>query len=103
MARCEFEWMGVCHADELFYLFSIPDQTMPDEMQLSDDIIRAWASFARTGHPGKMGVIEWEEAFNVKRSDFNAKYMALDPANYSMVSGAYRQVCDQFWKPKIFA
>lgn len=46
---------GVCHADELQYLFPIADRLFPDKMQQPDDLKMAevlttlWANFAKTG------------------------------------------------------
>lgn len=94
--------MGVCHADELFYLFSIPDQKTVEEKELSQDMIRAWANFAKRGNPGSMRTVQWSEAFERTRNDTVTRYMALDSANYTMVDGFYLPTCDNFWRPRIF-
>lgn len=62
-------------------------------------MIKAWTNFARTGNPGKVGGVEWTEALD----DGSVDYLNLDSADYKMVKGAYKEKCDAFWKPKIFA
>jgi carboxylesterase type B len=50
-------WEGVCHAEELFYLFGTPKrESWPDEQcwplddkQMSSQFIQSWASFATNG------------------------------------------------------
>ncbi|KAJ8984076.1 hypothetical protein NQ317_006574 [Molorchus minor] len=48
---------GVCHADELQYLFPVGDGLFPDRKPSSDDkqvaelLTTMWANFARTGNP----------------------------------------------------
>ncbi|XP_070539024.1 cholinesterase-like [Ptychodera flava] len=48
-------WMGCLHGDEIAYVFGIPLNTStgysPAEQELSRQMMRYWASFARTGHP----------------------------------------------------
>ncbi|KAH9490071.1 hypothetical protein Btru_035159 [Bulinus truncatus] len=50
-------WMGVLHADEIWFLFGHPlNKTLSftkDEEQLSRDMMRYWANFAKTGDPNK--------------------------------------------------
>ncbi|HVN64982.1 MAG TPA: carboxylesterase family protein, partial [Candidatus Binataceae bacterium] len=45
---------GASHAFELQYLFdATPNPALtPDQVELSDRMIRAWTQFARNGHPG---------------------------------------------------
>ena len=105
MGICSEPWMGVCHADELFYLFSIPDQRTAEERRLSRDMIRAWTSFARSGQPGVIGPksVQWTEAFDRNdTSSFTTRHMALDPRNYSMIEGFWKTTCDDFWRQRIF-
>ena len=117
MGICDEPWMGVCHADDLFYLFSIPDQKTTEEDQLSRDMIKAWANFARHGSPGVMGGgrggkggVQWEEAFGnsltLNSTNLADKYvtshMTLDPLNYTMIDAFWKQSCDDFWREKIF-
>lgn len=46
---------GVCHADELQYLFPLPDKFFPEKMQQRNDLKMAevlttlWVNFAKTG------------------------------------------------------
>ena len=82
------------------------------EYRLSRDMILAWTNFAKTGVPGKVGgvaedgggnrttsAITWTEALDQGTVD----YLNLDSNDYRMVKAAYRDKCDAFWKPKIFA
>ena len=64
---------------------------------------RAWTNFAKTGDPGVMGEVKWEEAFEEKASDKVTRHMSLNVNAFQMVSGIYRNTCDHFWKDKIEA
>jgi len=63
-------------------------------------MIRAWTNFAKRGHPGKMGDMEWEEAITV--DDPATRFMELDTKDYKMVGDYYRETCDAFWSKRIF-
>src|SRR6218665_454339 len=63
---CSKDWMGVCHADELFYLFMIPEQVREIDRKLSQVMIRAWTLFARFGNPQHASTVFWDEAFTRK-------------------------------------
>jgi len=61
---------GPHHGGEVSYVFGHLDrppagavETPPDErdLALSRDIVRAWASFAKTGNPGAIGGLDWPE------------------------------------------
>lgn len=97
---------GVGHAMDVPYVFGIPIGLRgiiynEKEYRLSRDMITAWTSFAKTGHPGMMGSVQWGEAFE-PNSNGNTKFMALHVDDYKMVSDYYKQRCDAFWKPKMF-
>lgn len=100
-------WKAVCHGEDIVYLFIIPYiKSNPELSQLSRDMIHAWTSFAKTGQPGKLGDVEWTEAFE-RNSDHSisnpvTKHMSLDSVNYKMIPDFYKETCDVFWKPKIF-
>lgn len=49
-------WMGVCHAEDIPFVFGWPFGGSPvsfifneDDKRLSRDVIKAWSSFAKTG------------------------------------------------------
>jgi len=95
-------WMGACHGEDAVYVFGNPlrhiELYSAEDYQLSVDVVRAWTQFAATGHPGEMGVVEWNEAF----SSGSMQLMNLDPKSYRMLSGVFTKACDEFWKSKIF-
>lgn len=96
-------WRGVCHGEDIVYLFA-PQMTKTKtayEYELSKDMITAWTSFAKTGDPGKMGSVQWTEAFD--KDNQYTRHMTLDSADYRMVSDYYKQTCNVFWQPKIFS
>jgi len=97
--------MGVCHAEDVVYMFGIPARIQglffsKEEYELSIDMIRAWTTFAHTGHPGKMGKVEWSEAMPVEHATL--EHMYLDSVDYKMVDRFFVEQCDTFWRPKIF-
>ena len=98
-------WIGVTHSSDMPFIF--PTDTSLKHMdepsrKLSRDMILAWTSFAKRGHPGPMGSVSWLEAFQDKNHPV-ARHMALDSEHYRMVEGFYKQSCDGFWKAKLFA
>ena len=97
-------WMGVPHGLDQYYLFVIPSLAQdPEAVQLSKDMIRAWTNFAKTGHPGKMGQVQWTPALNpLTNKDSFTEHMNLDSKNYKMVTKFYSETCNSFWKPKLF-
>lgn len=97
-------WKGVGHGTDLGYLFNQNwYHGNVAALKLSNDMIRAWTSFAKTGKPGLLGAThQWESAF-VEATNPVTRYMFLDPANYHMVSNYFRDRCDQFWKQILFA
>jgi carboxylesterase type B len=56
---------GVCHADELMYLFyTIPTTGIwkgSPHYEFSKSLLKLWVNFAENGYPGKYNGIEWEE------------------------------------------
>ncbi|XP_075591646.1 acetylcholinesterase-1-like [Dermatophagoides farinae] len=97
---CSFEWMGVCHGADIPYVFhssSLKDS--PEDVKLSNDMIRAWTNFAKTGHPGKIGSIEWRQVYeNGEKS--SATTMLLN-VEYKMADDVFKDSCDGLWE-KIF-
>lgn len=100
------KWMGVTHAADLQYLFSLATtKNDPELYQLSKDIIHAWTSFAKSGSPGKLGATSWEEAVGGNKAvkDYRTRYLSLEANKYKMVEHFFEATCDCFWKPKMFA
>ena len=97
-------WMGVCHAEDIVYLFGFPlrysQLFTKEEIQLSKDMIQAWTEYAKTGKMSKIGGVEWTKGYTTE--DPYARLMELKANNYKMVSDFFKEKCDQFWKPKIF-
>ena len=101
-------WTGVCHALDIIYVFGIPILTrgfLSSELDyhFSYSIISAWTNFAKTGHPGMMGHVKWEQA-HVEASDASGNLytnvLMLDPKHYRM-EHFYKKTCDTFWKNKL--
>ena len=99
------KWMGVTHGSVKSFLYSPQFAKLdPQYSRLSQDMIHAWTAFAKTGTPSKMGgSVVWEQAVARNRSDFSTSYIHLEWGHYRMVPGYFKQTCDSFWKPKIFA
>lgn len=97
------EWMGVCHADEVFFMFGVglaePHKYHHQLIQMSKETIHAWTSFAKTGNIGKMDNVNWTDSF-ANNSTF-VQYMYLDPNHYKMSTEHYKQVCEIFLKDKL--
>ncbi len=102
----------VCHAIDVPPTFGVPIELQgivytDEEATLSRDMIRAWTNFAKSGHPGTVGSVEWKEAFS-RSADGTlsapaTSYIELNAHKYRMVDGRYKANCDAFWKPRIFA
>lgn len=92
-------WMGVLHGEDLNYLFSIPFQSKAEERQLSEDMIRAWTTFAKTGHMSEMGGQVWSSAHDHQSS--STRFMYLKSGQYRMVDKFTQANCNAFWKPKM--
>ena len=106
MGLCNSGWLNTlsCHADELFYLFTIPKQTDKADIELSHQVIQAWVSFAKHADPGKMGTnTRWTEAIgDANNADpTTTSFMAMDVTS-TMVHAFYKDTCENFWKSKIF-
>lgn len=107
--NCNNDWQGVCHGEDVVYLFHVPmshRSYTKDEIQLSNDMIISWTTFAWTGHPttalknDDQTAIKWTEAIN-NRSQY-VSFMSLQPKHYEMISNYFHVKCDQFWKPILF-
>ncbi|XP_013189471.2 juvenile hormone esterase [Amyelois transitella] len=78
------EKVGVCHADDLMYLFPIhflSKQPSRKDIEMSKLIITLWTNFASSGNPNKPKVLpfKWEPATN----GLTMEYLQID-ANPSM-------------------
>lgn len=83
------------------YLFGVHyTKSHPADYKMSQEMISAWTSFAKTGSPGKLGTVEWKEA--ITEGDAYTSHMNLNTADLKMVKDAYKETCNAFWKPKIF-
>ena len=95
-----YEWMGVCHASELLYVFSNSMLTLyPKDSQLSIDIMNSWTNFAKTGNPSPIGSsLEWPEAFddNQSSSSSSMNWMILD-IEHRIEKDIYKDVCEKIW------
>ena len=103
------KWMGVCHAQDLVYVFGIPQRMRgiidEDEYNLSTQVVKTWTSFAHTGFPGFLHghkhSVHWTPAIDTKGENPSASLINLDPNDYKMLPHFYNDVCNKFWQPKI--
>lgn len=102
-------WMGVCHTVDVEYVFGTPINSFSsgnfskEDVQLSVDMITSWTNFAKTGDPGQLGGVKWEQAFSGGNDDLGShQMMALSVDHYQIVQGFYKDPCDDFWKSRIF-
>nr|XP_046918492.1 LOW QUALITY PROTEIN: cholinesterase-like [Dermatophagoides farinae] len=94
---CPFEWMGVCHGEDVMYLFNNPAlKSSPVDIKLSREMITAWTNFAKTGHPGKIGSIEWRQVYENGQKT-SPSVMLLDDKS-KMAEGIFKDLCDGFWQ-----
>lgn len=100
--------MGVCHGDDVLYLFGFPLRLRgivftDADVKLSTDMIHAWTTFAWTGKPtGTMSNgAKWVEA--VSTSKPHVQYMSLNATGYQMVDNYYAKSCESFWDAKLMA
>jgi para-nitrobenzyl esterase len=89
---------GAFHAAEVPYLF--PDQqflaaSTPDQRRLSDQMIRYWANFARTGDPNGAGLPPWHP-FDDARPVPHVQSLAPGPDGIGPVDYATEHQLD-FW------
>lgn len=91
----------VGHADELYFLFTITRQTTDEDRQFSIELCKAWAQFAKTGHPGPLCGVQWTPAIeNKTTAGKRTTYLDLNLIP-KMVSGHFDDLCS-FWEEKIF-
>ncbi|XP_070581596.1 acetylcholinesterase-like [Ptychodera flava] len=95
------EWAGVCHGDELTYIFGLPfkegENYTDTDRAMSDTVMSLWANFAKTGNPTPRGVtvpnldVKWERytASDRKLLIFGpdgTSYMTDDVIDYSNIA-----------------
>lgn len=98
-------WMGVCHGEDLPFVFGWPlaDSSLSsyffddDDKALSRAMIRAWSDFAKTGRIGDVNGIKWEEAVDVDNDVI--KHMELVPNSFRMVADHFKKNCQELMSP----
>ncbi|KAI2800619.1 hypothetical protein BLOT_012007 [Blomia tropicalis] len=92
-------WPVACHADELYYLFTITRQRTEEDKRLSHQIIGAWANFAKYADPGPIQDVHWAPALTSPITLGSTNYMEL---NYQcrMMYDQYKEKIP-FWANKI--
>ncbi|XP_049525134.1 acetylcholinesterase [Dermacentor silvarum] len=90
------EWMGVTHMDDVPYNFGIPfldvDSYTDEDRNVSLDVMRSLANFARSGTPGLPGFKNWPQ-FSLEDPSF----VWLQPGNYGIVNDFYSTGCE-LWR-----
>ena len=75
--------------------------------RLSHQMMTAWATFARTGEPGRVGFraseqsVQWEEANLADNHSDGISAMIFETGSSHMQKDLLREVCQGFWKGKI--
>ncbi|GFY69221.1 acetylcholinesterase-1 [Trichonephila inaurata madagascariensis] len=88
-------WMGAAHYTEVQFVFGQPLQNPSryeaSEIQLSEEMIKIWSSFVKTGNPG----ISWS-TFSPEKP--NLKYIGPKLSTEEDDSGFHRENCN-FFRP----
>ncbi|XP_035215914.1 acetylcholinesterase-1-like [Stegodyphus dumicola] len=86
-------WMGVVHFTENQFVFGSPikhpEKYVPEEVQLSSDMIKYWTNFAKTGKPTDFWPL-------YSKDNPRFKYLSLDQKE--MGNGPHHNNCD-FFRP----
>ena len=85
---------GAAHASELQYLFKLP-QSVPlttEQQELSDNMVRYWTQFARSGDPNSHGTPSWPP-YNQAAEDFQSFVPPSPVTEFEFVA---EHKCD-FW------
>lgn len=94
---CPFEWMGVCHGADLVYVFHDSFiKGSPEDIELSNEMMKAWTNFAKTGQPGSVGSIKWQQVYE-NGQKFPPSTMLLD-VKTRMDEGIFQDLCVGFWE-----
>jgi para-nitrobenzyl esterase len=85
---------GAAHASELLYLFKLtwPGQLNAEQRKLSNNMIRYWTQFAKSGDPNSSGVPFWPQ-YDTTTDEFQS---LLPPSPTTELEFATDHKCD-FW------
>jgi para-nitrobenzyl esterase len=86
-----FPFLGATHVDDLGYLWEYLGQTLPysdDELELSNQMIRYWGTFAASGNPNGARTPQWP-----KYSQNTDRFMSLSACDTSPATGAPPAAC----------
>lgn len=100
--------------EDVVYLFALNSSNVED-YRLSREMLTAWTNFAKTGSPGGLKgkeegkEVQWTQAIakgkdsNEAAADSFTSHMELSfEHGFKMVPNYFKDVCNAFWKPKIF-
>ncbi|KAK6962801.1 acetylcholinesterase [Biomphalaria glabrata] len=92
-------WMGVLHADEIWFVFGHPFNSSlsftEEERQLSKDMMRYWGNFAKTGNPNEPGTMHWPLFKDGEQAYLNFT-ISSTPGSYYLGHAPRVQQC-AFW------
>ncbi|XP_023305517.2 acetylcholinesterase [Lucilia cuprina] len=96
---------GVCHADELFYLFQMADDDMPiseRDQKLIKQFCNLWANFAKYANPTpreqpRLINCDWLPVKKTDNAQFSLDYLAIDNDGCQMKTNP-DQARMEFWK-----
>ncbi|XP_075525252.1 acetylcholinesterase-like isoform X4 [Dermacentor variabilis] len=93
-------WMGVMHGDEIAFVFGEPLndtlQYSEEDKNVSRQLMRYWANFAKTGNPNLPGNGSSQSTDWPRRTDSLKEHLVLD-VNES-VGCAHREAYCEFWE-----
>jgi len=101
------DWMSVCHADDLIYVFGQPlmepEKYSDEDRALSRQMIKIWSSFARDGHPPLLfkdeewPVFETQPRIISKHVELNARF--AKGIHYTVHDDKFSTPCRDMIKP----
>ncbi|CAH1780590.1 unnamed protein product [Owenia fusiformis] len=96
-------WIYATHADDVGFVFGKAKYTMEDlvtteERLLSDEMMRTWSNFAKTGSPGSLNDVAWP-AF----TEANPSYLEITTplANVRVIDSFYPERMS-FWRDHVW-